>query len=463
MLQIDVSTLMVGRRFLTGDMQISVPVGETHLLEGPNGCGKSLLLDVVTGTRSASGVRVLVKDRLLRKGSAFSHWQAGIRRMFQSPAMPRDLTVLQILEPKDSTGSLFNELSIKSAQVLSDNDIRLDDLFGNHSFGQQRLVELIVALSSGQCCLLDEPFAGLKPSLWDPISELIKLSADSGNAILVVDHLSRGHSRMYDKVYAWKLPKEDPNSVPLLELETVFNNSRIDWLAKVTTEAHWSVGQFGIDDRMIMRDAEISLPPGTILLLVGGNGTGKSTLMRELGGYKQPWAGISARITRNISVENTLLSPQPPKLVDELTAEENLWLMIGRGYAVSTTIRAAAKDILTWLGFPSRYLRQRGEVLSGGEASMVALVGAALSESMFLFLDEPFEALSKKALFRAVELLRLVTGAGKSVLATTHSAPMIGLVETRHQIDLARGNILSGYWEGTQMKNFDCTVEGGAQ
>jgi ABC-type multidrug transport system ATPase subunit len=154
------------------------------------------------------------------------------------------------------------------------------------------------------------------------------------------------------------------------------------------------------------------------------------------------------------------LSPQPPKLVNELTVEENLRLMIGRVPLGEERLRASAMRLLKWLGFPVAFLRERAEVLSGGEAGMVALVGASLSGAKILLLDEPFESLSPQALSRALKLLRLVTGAGKSALVTTHNANLISLFGPSQVIDLTQKGVLSGAWVGGQMSGLDSNLEG---
>jgi ABC-type branched-subunit amino acid transport system ATPase component len=82
MLQIEIQSLKIGSRILGELMNIDVPVGEIHQLRGPNGSGKSLLLDVVTGIHRGTGVRVWISGRAIHNRTAYTRWQAGIRRMF---------------------------------------------------------------------------------------------------------------------------------------------------------------------------------------------------------------------------------------------------------------------------------------------------------------------------------------------------------------------------------------------
>jgi ABC-type multidrug transport system ATPase subunit len=364
--------------------------------------------------------------------------------MFQSPALPSELTVHELFKhfeveatPPDFCSEAFG--------LLREGDIRVNKAFGIHSFGQQRLIEFVIALSSGRCHLLDEPFAGIEPSLQAPVSALIKKSAEAGNAFLVIDHLSDQRTGLYDGVYDWNLPQVNERASPLMPPRDISS----DFMSLVTRgSVYWSIAHFSIDGRTLLKDAHIELPPSTILLLVGGNGSGKSTLLRELGGYTQPWRGVSAELTRGVPLEDVFLSPQPPKLVDELTTEENLALMICKSSTMKDSVRAAAKTLLDSMGFPSTYMRVRAEVLSGGEASMVALVGAVLSPAQILFLDEPFESLSPRSLQYALEMLKSAMAGGKSVLATTHNTELLASGDASQVIHLTGQVGLSGHWTG---------------
>jgi ABC-type multidrug transport system ATPase subunit len=452
MLRIEVNELSIGRRSLAKLMNINVPKGEVHLLQGPNGCGKSLLLDVVTGIHRDSGVKVWLNDQDLNRRSAYSRWRSGIRRMFQQPTLPFELSVKYILERYGLNSGSSRMFWRNSAQLLKDCGVRPNEQFGIHSFGQQRLVELVIALASGQGCLLDEPFAGLNPAFVIPARELIRQEGVNKKAVLVIDHLSAHHRGLYDLAYEWRTQRETevksgPETAESLENYATPTEGSY-------AHARWSIADLSIDERPVMRDVEIHLAPGTMILLAGANGTGKSTLIRELGGYGQPWLGVSSKMCRSIPDEQIFLSPQPPKIVDELTAEENLWLMMGGGDRVERADRAIALDMLNLLSFPPSRLRERGEVLSGGEASIIALVGAILSPPNIIFLDEPFESLSPDTIAKAVQFLGRAMGTGKAVLASSHNAQFIAHMDPAQVIDLTTGKVLSGHWAGKPLMKF---------
>jgi ABC-type multidrug transport system ATPase subunit len=448
MLRIEVQSLRIGRRLLSKSMSIEVPAGRIHLLKGPNGCGKSLLLDAIVGVHRSSGVQVRLDDRLVSGTTAFKRWRAGLRRMFQAPTLPFELEVEQVLKRFGFDRASVDDWWSEASDLLEACDVRSHEPIRIHSFGQQRIIELVVALSSGRCCLLDEPFAGINSLFVDPAIKLIRHAANDGRAILVIDHLSAQHPELYDEVYAWKSPDASTSILASEKASRLLSEFGSRYTDLQPVGAHWHVEHFRIGDNTILRDAEIELPKSTFLLLTGGNGTGKSTLLRELGVYGQPWEGVSAEITGNPETRDMLLSPQPPKLVDELTAEENLKLMLGKGGAVSKSDRAFAIELLGWMGLSTKHLKARAEVLSGGEAGMVALVGASLNPAEILLLDEPFESFSPQVVDRGIELLKGVTSAGKSVIASTHDPQIVQLVDPSQVIDLSHETALTGRWVG---------------
>jgi len=450
MLSIDTSRLRIGGRTLAEPMKFHVPQKEIHLLEGPNGCGKSLLLDAVTGVQRLSGVKASIGGRRFLRGTSFTRWQAGIRRLFQNPTLPGELTVQQVLDRLVPEKAVDGAWIRQSLAFLSSSGVRFAKPLGIHSFGQQRAVELVAALATGSCCLLDEPFAGLSPTFVPQAMQLIRDAADRGKPILVIDHTDDQHSKFYNQVYSWRVPKESipqpTGAFPYPSLK-IFVSQHEDARPYA---ARWIVRKFGIEERTILKDVEIGLRPGHLLFLIGGNGSGNSTLLRELGKFPQPWAGVDSDIEfKNEGAPvKMLLSPQPPKLVAELSVEENLRLMIRGGESFSRADLESIRQVLAWLGVSAGQLKSRAEVLSNGEAAIVALVGLLLSPAEVLLLDEPFESFSSETMRGSVALIRAALENGKSIIASTHNAQIISSVEPGQAINLSQNGVLSGKWEG---------------
>ncbi|HEX3954669.1 MAG TPA: ABC transporter ATP-binding protein [Stellaceae bacterium] len=151
----------------------------------------------------------------------------------------------------------------------------------------------------------------------------------------------------------------------------------------------------------VLRDVGFSVPDGRIVALLGGNGSGKTTILNSLTGMVRPRAGsillegeecIGQRPDQLVR-RGMAQVPQGREVFASMSVIDNLEM----GAVTRRDRRAVADDIdevLTF--FPA--LRQKGRAraggLSGGEQQMVAIGRAMLSRPKCLLMDEPSAGLS---------------------------------------------------------------------
>jgi sulfonate transport system ATP-binding protein len=144
------------------------------------------------------------------------------------------------------------------------------------------------------------------------------------------------------------------------------------------------------DDKPILGPIDLDLAPGTITVVIGRSGCGKTTFLRCLGGLEVPSAGIS-RIGDG-SVRRTEIGYvfQEPRLMPWLTVSRNVGFGLS-GQPGQLRERAVA-ETLALVGLP-----HAGPLLpkqlSGGMAQRVALARALAPNPALILLDEPFSAL----------------------------------------------------------------------
>lgn len=163
---------------VTNGVDLHVPVGARMALIGPNGAGKSTLVGLLTGQLKPSGGCVMLEGRDVTRVAPEKRVRHGLVRTFQINNLFRGLTVLEnvYLAVSERTGvsrSFFRPASghtqvIERARVIL-SDLGLDGVRDEQvsqlAYGQQRLVEIAIALSlEPKVLLLDEPAAGI-PSL----------------------------------------------------------------------------------------------------------------------------------------------------------------------------------------------------------------------------------------------------------------------------------------------------------
>jgi branched-chain amino acid transport system ATP-binding protein len=181
----DVSKQYGGVRAVQG-VSLSVEAGTIHGLIGPNGAGKSTFIDVVSGRTKGTG-RIFLGEEELTHLSPRERRRKGLARSFQRTSIFPGLTSraqLELAAHGLGRGDLDGLVEMLGLAAV------LDDPAGEVSYGQQRLVDLALALvGRPRVLLLDEPAAGL--SMGESRSLAVYLRNIATNwkvAVLLVEH-----------------------------------------------------------------------------------------------------------------------------------------------------------------------------------------------------------------------------------------------------------------------------------
>ncbi len=171
-------------------VSFSVEAGTVVGLIGPNGAGKTTLVDAVTGFAPSSGSVVLAGEAL---DGLRPHERAhrGLGRTFQAIELYDDLSVRENVVVGQAAARARGDEPPEVGDVLS--NLGLTPVADRHaaelSQGQRQLVAMARAMvGSPGVLLLDEPAGGLDSteSIW--LGERIRAVADSGVAVLLIDH-----------------------------------------------------------------------------------------------------------------------------------------------------------------------------------------------------------------------------------------------------------------------------------
>lgn len=179
-----------------------------------------------------------------------------------------------------------------------------------------------------------------------------------------------------------------------------------------------------------------------LVVLIGSNGAGKSTILKTISGLLHPLAGTIAftgkRIDRMLPDRIVSLGithvPEGRRLFPEMTLLENL--EIG---AYTKTIRKMRKESIAnvFRYFPIlEKMRDRlAGTLSGGEQQMLAIGRGLMSKPKLLMLDEPSLGLAPMIVVEVFDIIEKIHGEGVSILLVEQNV--------RHSLKLAdRGYVL---------------------
>ena len=199
----DVQKNFGGLRALS-DVDLQVEEGKTHAIIGPNGAGKSTLLNVIIGRIPPSSGAVIFDGTILTGKAPHEINQLGISRVFQTPEIFPELTVLQnVMAPafarRDGAFkiSIFrsvdkeHEIREEAESLLEDIGLiaRCEDTAGSLSRGDKRRLELAMCLiQRPRLLLLDEPTAGMSRHDTNTTIELLKKIKSRGMTKVIIEH-----------------------------------------------------------------------------------------------------------------------------------------------------------------------------------------------------------------------------------------------------------------------------------
>lgn len=195
-----------------------------------------------------------------------------------------------------------------------------------------------------------------------------------------------------------------------------------------TIEVRGVYVRFGRRD--ILHDIHLTVPPGSMTVLLGPNGSGKTTLIRALAGVIAPQAGSVhfgstplASLSRSAAARQCAYLPQQTGTGFEMRVEDAVTLGRYPHLGAWGSMRRHDLDIVAWaierVGLTA--LRHRTlPTLSGGERQRAFIARALAQEAPILLLDEPIAALDIGRQLELMALLAELHAEGRTVLAALH-------------------------------------------
>ncbi len=186
------------------NVNLSIDEHTVHAIIGPNGAGKSTLLNCFVGRLTPDTGTVMFNGKSLLGIQPHEINQAGVARVFQTPEIFSDLTLVEnIMIPafakRDGAFSLnawprvdeAAEIRDKALHMLEDVGLadKRDVVTGSLSRGDKRRLELAMCLvQDPKLLLLDEPTAGMSRADTNDTIDLLKKISERGITKIVIEH-----------------------------------------------------------------------------------------------------------------------------------------------------------------------------------------------------------------------------------------------------------------------------------
>jgi ABC-type multidrug transport system ATPase subunit len=176
-----------------------------------------------------------------------------------------------------------------------------------------------------------------------------------------------------------------------------------------------------IKGQVIVQDVSFQIPQGSIVGLCGGNGAGKSTILRLIAGILQPTSGEITVNRRHWKTDREIFAAQMGYMPDDfqfpqgMTAKE----MLSFWAALRKVPEGRVQEVLELVGLADKQTK-RVSTFSKGMKQRVLFVQSILAEPPLLLMDEPTNGLDPYWIKEFVKLIRQVKQEGQTVLFSTH-------------------------------------------
>jgi branched-chain amino acid transport system ATP-binding protein len=207
LLSLDGITRRFGGLIAVDAVDLEVTKGGITAVIGPNGAGKTTLFNIISGFQTPNAGRVLFDGTDITGRPPEAIAAAGLVRTFQLVQLFQNLTVLENVKVGahlHTTGGLWSALlrlprtreaeravEARARELLAfvGLDASADEEANALAYGQQRLLEIARALAAGpRLLLLDEPAAGLSVEETRRLAAAIRIIAERGTTVLLIEH-----------------------------------------------------------------------------------------------------------------------------------------------------------------------------------------------------------------------------------------------------------------------------------
>jgi len=473
-----------GEQELFSGLSLAIPTGQTTVVIGQSGSGKSVLLRLMIGLASPDAGQVRLFGQDLAELSALE--QLFLRKrcsmLFQSYALLDSFTVEQNIAFPLRENTRLSEAEIRQRVeellellLLADAGKKLP---AELSGGMRKRVSLARALiTQPEVVLFDEPTTGLDPVMIEFVDDLIRkarerfhitsviISHDMASVMRLGDQIAMLHG---GRIVACGTPAE-LEQVEHPQLQAFLNaggSGRLGAAGAVTSPAVAVEGapaerptpaelaarpalveltgvEKAFGPHRVLRGIDLRIPEGLITILIGGSGSGKSVIIKHIMGLLRADQGVVRVFERDmtpaaareiVEVQSRIgFLFQGAALFDSLTIAENVGFRLReRKLASPREIDERVRQILEQVSIPGIADRYPGQV-SAGERKRAGLARALISRPELLIYDEPTTG-QDPIMIRSVDEMILETWQSLRITSIVISHDMQSTFRLGHQI-----------------------------
>lgn len=405
--------------------------GEIALLSGSSGCGKSTLMSIICGiiphivTGEISGKAYLCGEDIGGMTMAEICRKAGVVLQNADAQIIQNTVEDEIAFGCENLG--MNREKIFENVVRSCKEMSLQPYWNTRTLSggqKQRLITACTLAMNQKIIILDEPLANLDGEGAELLAVALKNLASQGYAVLIIEHRVDKVARYADVIWHMENGKirrvADKNEYVVNRAERIKDECRTLRTQEVLISAE-NAG-FSAGKRTILSGINLDVYKGERLLVLGENGSGKTSLTRLIAGLNKPCEGVvleyfsgkrkKVRADRKWFDKVGIVYQNPNYQLFMPTVEKEI--MFG------VKDKQFANEIMRMFGL-EKLAGRHPQSLSEGQKRLVSVAAVCARSPEVLILDEPTvgqDYVNLKRLVQLVDMLHERTG--NTVITVTH-------------------------------------------
>ena len=437
------------------DVDLEVFKGEILGLVGENGAGKSTLMRVLAGAIAPDIGRIYIEDEICKLDSPRKARDQGVAIIHQEMSLIPTLRVWEnmFLSSRGWVNRVKEIEQTRRLVGLLGLEIEPNTLCRDLSVGEQQVVEIASALrTQSKILVLDEPTTALSTREAERLHSLLFKLRDEGMAIIYISHRLEEIIEWTDRVHVLR----DGRTQDIFQTRTIAQGDLIRSMVgedlagefpvrrKSPGETRLSVTSLCRDDAV--REISFDVKRGEIVAITGLVGSGRTEVLRLLGGVDIPTGGTIAidgkvvgyRTPREALTEGVCILPEDRKaegLFLQRSVRENFALPSLHQFSRYGFIRRSAEsDKFDQYSKQMRLSADRAErgavTLSGGNQQKLLFARWLCRNCDIILLDEPTRGIDVAARYEIYQLVRMLTEQGKViVMVSSDLSEVMGMAD----------------------------------
>lgn len=450
------------------DVSLHIQKGETVLLCGESGCGKTTVTRLINGLiphyyeGKLSG-RVHIDDLYVTKAELYETARF-VGNVFQNPRSQFFCvdTTSEIAFGCENMGLPQDEIQQRISGAAEEMDVTTllgCSIFKLSGGEKQRIACTSVSAMQPEVLLLDEPTSNLDMAAIKNLRKILLLWKKQGKTIIIAEHRLHWLTDICDRVIYMRGGKIETDCC-MQEFISLGDRKLTEMSLRPLCLKHLALkrGNFKKNgENILLSDfsfcykhakkntldiSSLEMPKDEIVAIIGYNGTGKSTFARCLCGLENRCKGILKEAEKTQKGKQRLkccymvMQDVNHQLFTESVLEEVL-LSMRKPDEVEAERILDSLDLL-----PMKELHPMS--LSGGQKQRVAIASAIASERDIIIFDEPTSGLDLRHMKEVSKNLKQLREQGKSLFIITHDLELIMECCT-HILCLENGKAIGNY------------------